>query len=1184
MAKKVKHSDLIESGIFEKDLPAIKAQIDALDLLEKKYKDVLVTTTKLNAKNVATKKDIDQFVSSTNKSRESVEGLNAVQKKKIKTLEALSTLQSKEGRQLEKTKLQLQKVRQETKRSLKETNALNSSYEKSVARLQRLGKQLKDVAFKEGVNSKATKRLAKDYNLLRTKIHGAEKVAGQFQRNVGNYPSVVGKAAGALRSFGLAMGGVSLLRNTFNIVKDFGQAQANLSAILADATIPQLKALEATSIKLGSTTKFTATQVSELQTEFAKLGFSVSQIQDATEATLQLAAATGTDLAEAAAVTGATLGGFGLDAAETQRVVDVMAKSFASSALDMEKFKESMKTAAPAAKAVGLTVEETTASLGTLASAGISGSKAGNNLKTSLINLNKAGLTLDEGLEKVANSENKLGAATKLVGKNAAASFLVLSEGAEATKELTISLENAGGAAKEAADKQLNTLGGAVELLKSAWEGFVLSLEQGTGAFSGLKDILFFVAENLTTIIKLVAAMAVGFGVYKLINKTTKAFKGLSLAMKVNPIGLVLTALATLITSYQLFAETLTDAEFAQNNYNKAAEEGAKIEKESIAESQKDFQNKFRDIQRLAKLEGKTVEEVREAKKKAAREEAQAIEKRIRFLREEQESKTFDAEIALENAEQAHEAAVEAARVRGGGLASQNNDASNAAKEIIATKTKLSQISGFNEAAIKEQKARLVGLNELFNDLIANEVEGEREKNEEISKEREKARADKTKELGLYLRRLEDLQDAAIVSSFKREQQQINRKFDRDIAAIKGRSQVEIDLKLALEAARQKSLIELREKFDTTEENQRKNDDEKKLEHQKEQNDEALQIDLDYFDSVLDAKTKQLDIIAKTEEVAASEYLNAELDKLIAEVKLLELYGKDTTAKRKEITDKKHQIHLANIDEELKAEEEAAEAAKKLLDERLDFALTAAEALNEILKKKSDERLEILEKEIAANQEAQDIFRELAANGVVNAKENLAFEKKKEAELALQKQKEIERAAKQELAFTAIQTYAGYVQGGEKGAQALASTVTDIAVLKQFISGLDFFFDGTENTGTVNNALDSNGGRLAVLHDNERVMTAEQNKMVSGLSNWELANLGADYKSGEHSVNEAIISQRFQSNAEIVSKFDSLENAINNIEAPNTSFHYDSIKNAMIKTVESGNKIERTINKKSKLF
>jgi len=276
-----------------------------------------------------------------------------------------------------------------------------------------------------------------------------------------------------------------LFSNATKIFKDFEQANANLASVLG-TTVDKISTLTEDAKRLGAATAFSATEVAKLQTEFAKLGFTEEQILNATEATLDLAAATGSDLAQAAAIAGATLGGFGLDAKETQKVVDVMAKSFSTSALDIEKFRESMKFAAPAAKAVGVSVEETTALLGTLANAGISGSLAGTGLAKTFTMLNKEGLTLQEGLEQVANSQNKLQTATDLVGQTAAKSFLVLAEGTETTKALKTGLENAGGAAKRMADTQLDTLEGKTKILNSAFEGLVLGLLSGDSAFSSI--------------------------------------------------------------------------------------------------------------------------------------------------------------------------------------------------------------------------------------------------------------------------------------------------------------------------------------------------------------------------------------------------------------------------------------------------------------------------------------------------------------------------------------------------------------------------------------------------------------------------------------------------------------------------------------------------------------------------
>jgi hypothetical protein len=387
----------------------------------------------------------------------------------------------------------------------------------SVKGLEKLRADLKGVEAEIKSVERARKRgtiTAKEANSQLTKLDTTLKKNRKSYRDASNAAAGFNKEGGTFAKLGktitksfakvggvlagaFAMGAIiSGIKDTIGIIKDFEQGNANLAAVLGKSAT-EIQALTADAKRLGSVTAFTASEVSALQTEFAKLGFSEKEILAATEATLALAAATGSELGEAAAIAGATLGGFGLAAEETQRVVDVMAKSFSTSALDMEKFKESMKSAAPAAKAVGISVEETTALLGTLANAGITGSKAGNNLKTSFINLNAAGLDLDEGLAQVANSSDKLGTATKLVGKNAAASFLVLAEGRDITDELTIGLNHAGGAADKMAKTQLNTLEGKTKLLTSAWEGFVLSLDSGEGAISGMLGSIISLATNI---------------------------------------------------------------------------------------------------------------------------------------------------------------------------------------------------------------------------------------------------------------------------------------------------------------------------------------------------------------------------------------------------------------------------------------------------------------------------------------------------------------------------------------------------------------------------------------------------------------------------------------------------------------------------------------------------------------
>lgn len=296
---------------------------------------------------------------------------------------------------------------------------------------------------------------------------------------------------GALISTGVgaivvAVGGlISLMSKSLGKATEFSKAMSSVAAV-SGASAEQLAALSKSAKDLGSSTAFTAVQVAELQTELAKLGFTTSEIIDASEATLALAASLDVGLAEAATLAGSTLRSFGLDTSQTQRVVNVLAASASSSALDFSSLTESLKLVAPTSRAVGLTIEQTTGMLGALANSGLKGSVAGTGLSKTFIELNKKGLTLEEAFAKINSSSNKLNTAIDLVGVVGAKSLQTLANSAGDIDVLTQSLEDAAGAAQAIAETRLDNLAGDVTKLDSAWEGFLLSIEDGEGAISKL--------------------------------------------------------------------------------------------------------------------------------------------------------------------------------------------------------------------------------------------------------------------------------------------------------------------------------------------------------------------------------------------------------------------------------------------------------------------------------------------------------------------------------------------------------------------------------------------------------------------------------------------------------------------------------------------------------------------------
>ena len=238
------------------------------------------------------------------------------------------------------------------------------------------------------------------------------------------------------------MGGLAV--KTF---ANFEQSMAKVQAI-SGAVGQDFQNLTNLAKDLGIATRFSASEVSDLMLNYSKLGFSSEEIQKITAATLDLALATGEDLAQSAEVAGSTLRAFGLEADQMQRVTDVMASSFSSSALDLGRFSDSMKFVAPVAKSANISLEETTAMLGVLANNGIKGSQAGTALRRIISEIGATGKPTAEALKDLASKGLNLADAKDEVGRSAQSALLILSEGVDQISPLTkesISKRNGGG-------------------------------------------------------------------------------------------------------------------------------------------------------------------------------------------------------------------------------------------------------------------------------------------------------------------------------------------------------------------------------------------------------------------------------------------------------------------------------------------------------------------------------------------------------------------------------------------------------------------------------------------------------------------------------------------------------------------------------------------------------------------
>ena len=305
-----------------------------------------------------------------------------------------------------------------------------------------------------------TKGFVADLNKAKRKLNAFGRSANSIGKSVG---------------IGLGVPLATIGATSVKTFASFEQSMAKVKAI-SGATIKEFSELSKSAKLLGATTRFTSSEVAELQLNFSKLGLTPEQINKVTASTLDLALATGEDLAQSAMVGASTMKGFGLEASEMGRITDVMAKSFSSSALDLEKFSVGMRNAQVSGRLAGFSLQETTALLATLVDTGADASKAGTDLRTIFLAMSDKGMTFKEMLDKVNSSANRNATATELVKKRASGALNVLAENAENLGTLTDSFNNSAGSAKEMADIMDNTLQGSFFKLKSAVEAVQIQL------------------------------------------------------------------------------------------------------------------------------------------------------------------------------------------------------------------------------------------------------------------------------------------------------------------------------------------------------------------------------------------------------------------------------------------------------------------------------------------------------------------------------------------------------------------------------------------------------------------------------------------------------------------------------------------------------------------------------------
>ena len=283
---------------------------------------------------------------------------------------------------------------------------------------------------------------------------------------------------------------------------DFDAGMSKVAAI-SGATGEDLDALRDKAREMGAKTKFSASEAASAMEYMAMAGWKTEDMLGGIEGIMNLAAASGEDLATTSDIVTDALTAFGMTAQDSAHFADILAAASSNANTNVAMMGETFKYCAPIAGALGFSAEDVAEAIGLMANAGIKSTQAGTALRTIMNNLSGevkiTGKALGEVTIATTNTDGSMRdlsdiladcrgafsqlseseraqAAEALVGKNAMSGFLALMNAApEDIEKLSTAIENCDGTAAQMAETMQDNLAGQLTILKSQLEELAIS-------------------------------------------------------------------------------------------------------------------------------------------------------------------------------------------------------------------------------------------------------------------------------------------------------------------------------------------------------------------------------------------------------------------------------------------------------------------------------------------------------------------------------------------------------------------------------------------------------------------------------------------------------------------------------------------------------------------------------------
>lgn len=365
-----------------------------------------------------------------------------------------------------------------------------------------------------------------------------------------------------------------LATETFNAGANFESAMSQVAAV-SGASAEDIDKLTAKAKEMGESTKFSASESAEAFNYMAMAGWKTEDMIDGISGIMNLAAASGEDLATTSDIVTDALTAMGYKASDSGKLADVMAAASSNANTNVAMMGQTFQYAAPIVGALGYSMEDTAVAIGLMANAGIKGDKAGTALRSTLTRLSAPPKECAEAMEElgvsITDDEGKMKPLSKvmeelrgkfaglsetqqtqyakaLAGQEAMSGLLAIVNAApDDFEKLTKAVKESNGAAEEMADTMNDNVSGQITLLKSKIEGVMIkvfekaapkirkaidsvssatdainwdSVAKKVGDFGEQAVNLFkYILQNGNTIIRIVKTLGIAFTTIFVVNK-----------------------------------------------------------------------------------------------------------------------------------------------------------------------------------------------------------------------------------------------------------------------------------------------------------------------------------------------------------------------------------------------------------------------------------------------------------------------------------------------------------------------------------------------------------------------------------------------------------------------------------------------------------------------------------------